>query len=150
MSIQRAVALSLVVSMTVGAAPALLNAAAQSQGSGLISGKASEQAKKPYSDYTVLLRDVATGQVVSTVPLGQQGEFAFSGLATSKRYLVELFQTKTDKIVCTEGPYALSATLLTKTDVNINCGGNPAVWYIVAAGAGTAAAIAFARRSSSK
>jgi hypothetical protein len=147
MSIKRGLALALVLALAGGASQAILNAA--SQATGLISGKANAEAKKPYSDYSVMVRDVATGQVASTVPLNDQGGFSFSNLELSKRYLVELFSTKANKVVCTEGPYVLSPTLLTKTDVNINCGTNPAA-YLIAAGAGAAAAIALAVRSASK
>lgn len=147
MSIKRGLALALVVAMAGGSSQALLNAATQA--TGMIGGKATDEAKKPYSDYSVMLRDVATGQVASTVQLNPQGGFSFGNLELSKRYLVELFSTKANKVVCTEGPYVLSTTLLTKTDVNINCGTNPAAW-LIAAGAGAAAAIALGIRSASQ
>ena len=92
------------------------------------------------------LRDLGTSQIVSTIPLDAQGRFTFSELALTKKYLVELYNTPKNKIVCTEGPYGLSSTMLTKTDVSINCGGNPAAWWLMAAG-GAAAAIALGVRS---
>jgi hypothetical protein len=142
------VALTLVVALAVGSAPALVKAAPQAQGNGVISGKAADEAKKPYSNYKVQLRDVATGQLVTTTALDPQGQFAFSNLALAKRYLVELYNTPQNKIVCTEGPYALASTMITKTDVNISCGSNPAAWWLAAAG-GAAAAIALGVRSPS-
>ena len=148
MSLQRTVALALSVALTAGAGSVLAQAAAQGQAVGQISGKATDEAKKPYADYAVQLRDALTGQLVSTVPLNQEGRFSFSELPLTKRYLVELFQVKQNKIVCTEGPYALTPPArISKTDVNINCGTNPAMYWLVIASAGTAAAVALGVRS---
>lgn len=147
MSMRSSVAFALVLALTVGSAPALVTAATQTPGNGVISGKADE-AKKPYTDYKVQLRDIATSQIVATTTLDPQARFAFNNLALSKKYLVELYNSPQNKIVCTEGPYALSSTLISKTDVNINCGGNPAAWWLLAAG-GAAAAIALGVRSPS-
>jgi hypothetical protein len=145
---RRVVSLALVFSFATGTMPAVF-AAPQSQGAGIISGKANDEAKKPYTDYKVNLRNVVGGATVS-VPLDQQGRFAFNGLVLPGRYVVELFSVKANKVVCTEGPYALSApSFVSKTDVNINCGTNPAVWILAAAG-GTAAAIALGVRSASR
>jgi len=146
MSIRSSVALTLVLALTVGSMPALVKAAPQAQGSGIISGKATEEAKKPYSDYKVQLRDVGTSQIATTTMLDAQGKFTVNNLEVGKRYLVELYNVPANKIVCTEGPYGLSSTSITKTDVNINCGGNPAAWWLLAAG-GAAAAIALGVRS---
>lgn len=146
MSIRSSVALSLVVALTVGSVPALVKAAPQAQGNGIIGGKANDEAKKPYTDYKVQLRDVGTSQIVGTTTLDAQGRFTLNNLPLAQRYLVELYNTPQNKIVCTEGPYALSSTLISKTDVNINCGGNPAAWWLLAA-AGAAAAIALGVRS---
>ena len=82
--------------------------------------------------------------------LDPQGLFSFQNLAMNTKFLVELYHVQKNKIVCTEGPYQLSSTLITKMDVNINCGTNPALWWILAAGAGTAGAIAVAVASASK
>lgn len=147
MSTRRILTLALALSFAVGTLPVALSAAPQSNG--VISGKATDEAKKPYSDYTVRLRDVTTGQLASTVPLDTQGRFSFSSVALSTRYLVELFNVKDSKVVCTEGPYTLTSTALTRTDVNINCGTNPAAWWLAAAG-GAAALIAVAVRSASR
>jgi hypothetical protein len=145
---RRVVSLALVFSMATGSMPVLM-AAPQSQGAGIISGKANDEAKKPYTDYKVNLRNVVTGAIVS-VPLDPQGRFAFNGLALPGRYMVELFSIKANKVVCTAGPYGLSSpSFVSKTDVNVNCGTNPAVWILAAAG-GTAAAIALAVRSPKK
>jgi hypothetical protein len=147
MSLQRSVALVLALSLTAGAGSVWAQAA-EAQSVGIISGRASDEAKKPYTDYTVQLRDVSTGQRASSVPLGIDGRFSFSGVTLTKKYLVELYQVKQNKIVCTAGPYALSTpALISKTDVNINCGTNSAVRWLAVAGAGTAIAVALGVRS---
>jgi hypothetical protein len=137
-----------VVVLLVGSAPALVRATVQAQGNGVIGGKANDEAKKPYTDYKVQLRDLgaAPPQVVATTTLDAQGRFTFNDLPLTKRYLVELYNVPKSKIVCTEGPYTLSTNLISKTDVNISCGGNPAAWWLLAAGA-AAAAIAVGVRS---
>jgi hypothetical protein len=147
MSMQRALALTLAISLGTGTLSGTITAAPQ--GDGVIGGKATDEAKKPYSDYTVQLRDVTTGQIATTVPLNPEGRFSFSSLALAKPYLVELYNLKQNKVVCTEGPYALSTKMPSKSDVNINCGTNPAAWWLAAAG-GAAAAIALGVRSASK
>lgn len=147
MSIRRSLALALALGLAGGTLPIVLSAAPQDNG--VIAGKATDEAKKPYSDYTVRLRDVVTGQIATTVPLNAQGRFSFSAVALSTRYLVELFSTKQNKVVCTEGPYTLTTNAVSKTDVNINCGTNPAAWWLAAAG-GAAALIAVAVRSASR
>ena len=141
MVIRRGVAAGLAALLTIGFSPVMAQ-----QATGAISGKATDEAKKPYTDYKVQLRDVGTSQIVSTATLDAQGRFTLNDLPLAKRYLVELYNTPQNKIVCTEGPYALSSTLISKTDVNINCGANPAAWWILAAG-GAAAAIALGVRS---
>jgi len=151
MSIQRAVASVLVAILSVGTAPAL----AQTQAGGAItpgtlSGKATDEAKQPYADWAVQLRDVTTGQVVSTRTLNQQGQFSFTSVTLSRSYLVELVQIKEKKIVCTEGPFGLTTANPSKVDVNISCGKVPAAIWLLAAGAGAAAAVAIATRSTSR
>jgi uncharacterized protein YfaS (alpha-2-macroglobulin family) len=59
----------------------------------------------------------------------------------SRRIQVELFNSKDNKVVCTEGPYTLNDKQITKS-VNINCGNDTARWVLLAvAGAGAAAAV---------
>jgi hypothetical protein len=115
---------------------------------GVISGKANDSAKAPYSDYSIQLRDSSTGQVVSTQALTTQGRFSFSGVQLNRNLVVELVNTKENKIVCTEGPYSLSSTKTTLNEVNVKCGKNPALW-LLAAGAGTAAVVAVSVQSGS-
>jgi len=145
MKTQRLVAGVLVAVLALGTAPAMAQQAA-----GTISGKATDEAKEPYSDYAVQLRDTASGLVVNTLPLSLQGRFGFASVALSKTYLVELVQIKEKKIVCTEGPYTLTPSAISKTDVNISCGKVPAAIWLLAAAGGAAAAIAVTRRSTSR
>jgi hypothetical protein len=138
-----------ILTLTLALAVALVPAALLAQSNGILSGKATDEAKKPYNNYTVQVRDAATGTVVTTGPLNDQGLFAFNNLALGKRYLVELVHQS--KVVCTEGPFALaSPNLVSKTDVNIDCGKPPAALWLLAAGAGTAAVIAIVTASTNK
>ena len=126
--IRRILSASLAASLAVGVGPTLL---AQE---GSISGRATSEARKPYTDYNVQLVDTATKQLAGTVPLDDKGQFAFASVAGDKQYLVQLFNIKENKIVCTEGPYALIApNQLNKNDVNINCGKPVALWLLAAA-----------------
>jgi hypothetical protein len=145
MSIRSSIALSLVAALTLASVPVVVNVAAQTQGNGVISGKAADEVKKP-ADFKVQLRDVVSGQIVSTSPLDPQVRFSFGNLPLSQRYLVELVKLSNNKVVCTEGPYVLTSTMLAKNDVNINCGANPSSWWFLAAG-GAAAAVALGVRS---
>jgi hypothetical protein len=126
--IRRIISASLAASLAVGVAPALL----AQQGS--ISGRATGEAKKPYTDYNVQLVDTATKQLAGTVPLDAQGTFNFAKVEGDKQYLVQLFNLKENKIVCTEGPYDLiSPNQLNRNDVNINCRKPTALWLLAAA-----------------
>jgi hypothetical protein len=135
--IRRILSASLAASLAMGVAPTLL----AQQGS--ISGRATSEARRPYTDYNVQLVDTATKQLTGTVPLDDRGQFAFTGVEGDKQYLVQLFNLKENKIVCTEGPYALIApNQLIKNDVNINCGKPVALWLLAAAaGVATTAAV---------
>jgi hypothetical protein len=137
MAIQRVLALALAAVMAVGVTPSLAQ-----QTTGIISGVANDEAKQPYADYSVQLRDVATGQVVSTVALDAAAKFSFDNVGLSRQLLVELVNLKNKQTVCTEGPFALTPTATSKTDVKIECGKRvPTAVWLIAAGAGTAAAI---------
>ena len=138
MSTRRALALGLLIVFTTGIAPTTV--AAQEQ-SGMINGKARE-AKKPYTDYTVQLRDIVTGQITQTVALTDDGSFSLAGVKPSARHVVELFSKKVNKVVCTEGPFVLTSEAPNKYNVVINCGATPAAWWLLVAGAGTATTIA--------
>ena len=143
MAILRVRAVALAAVMAVGLTPTFAQ-----QTNGIISGTADDEAKQPYSDYSVQLRDAATGQVVNTTQLNDQGKFSFESVGLSRRLLVELVKEK--NTVCTEGPFVLTPQGVSRNDVNIDCGKVPAAFWILAAGAGTAAAIALADESPSQ
>ena len=111
-----------------------LNAAGrQDAGPGMLGGTAKDEAKKPYTDYTVRARDVAQGTIAATVPLDSQARFSLANLTTTN-FLVELVN-KDGKVVCTEGPYLLTQAAPSKTDINIACGVPPAAWLLLGAAA---------------
>ena len=111
-----------------------LNAAGrQDAGPGMLGGTAKDEAKKPYTDYTVRARDVAQGTIAATVPLDSQARFSLANLTTTN-FLVELVN-KDGKVVCTEGPYLLTQAAPNKTDINIACGVPPAAWLLLGAAA---------------
>ena len=140
---RKVASIALAASMTVGLSPAFAQQAA-----GSIGGKATDEAKAPYNRYTVQLRDAASGQVAATVPLNQQGQFSFANVEMARRYLIELVQG--NRVLCTEGPYTLSAANPTRNNVVIECGSKQTAQWLLAAGAGAAAAIALATRSASQ
>ena len=137
MAIQRVLAITLAAFMTAGVTPSLAQ-----QVNGIISGTADDEAKKPYNNYSVQLRDVATGQIVDSVALNTTGGFSFDKVALGKQVLVELVKGK--DTICTEGPFGLTQTATSKTNVKIDCNRVPTAAWILAAGAGTAAAIGLA------
>jgi hypothetical protein len=133
---RQVMAASLAGVLAVGGAPVLL---AQQ---GAISGKATDEAHKPYPDYSVRLREPQSGQIFGTQPLDQQGRFAFSALTLGQSYIVELIDTtKNNRVVCTEGPFGLSQQQANRSDVNIDCGAPPAALWILAAAAGLTAGV---------
>ncbi|MEO7190512.1 MAG: hypothetical protein ABI051_05605 [Vicinamibacterales bacterium] len=143
MATRRILAASLATLLAFGISPALAQ-----QANGVLAGRATDEARQPYTEYSVQLRDPSTGQVVGTVALSAQAQFSFNNVQLSRKLLVEL--TKQGKVICTEGPYALSTGLTSKTDVNISCGKTPAALWLLTAAAGTAAAVAVATRSASQ
>jgi hypothetical protein len=145
MVIRRVLAVTLAATLALSVSPAMAQQAA-----GILSGNATDEANKPYTDYSVQLRDAATGVLVGTVPLDAQGHFSFANVEMTKRFLVELHNVKENRVVCTEGPYSLTSQRATRTDVNIDCGGTPAALWLLLAGAGTVGAVAFATQSASQ
>ena len=142
--IRRVIATSLAAMLALGASPILL---AQQ---GTISGRADDEARKPFTDYSVQLMDLQTNQIAATVPLDAQGQFAFTGVAPNSPYLVQLFSIKENRVVCTEGPYrVVGPNMLNHTNVDIDCDKPPALWLLAAA-AGVAAGVALATQSNSQ
>ena len=145
MSIKATLAFTLAMALAAGSVAPLVAQAGQN---GVLGGKADDKAKQPYADYSIRLRGADARTIIRTATLDAQGQFNFGGLALSQRYLVELYNIKDNKVVCTEGPFALNAQVTSKTDINIDCGKNPAAW-LLAGGAG-AALLAAATQSSSQ
>lgn len=143
MSIKGTVAFALTLALASSSMSSVMLRAAQENGA--LAGKATDKAKQPYSDYVVRVRNVNNPAVIQTVPLTATGTFSFAGLALTQNYLVDLVNTKQNKVVCTEGPYALGSSMMAKNDINIDCGRNPTA-FLLAAGAG-AAIIAAATQS---
>jgi hypothetical protein len=147
----RFTAIAVAFALASGAAQTALLAAGQQTAT--IAGTAKDEAKKPYSDYSVRARDVATGQISGNVPLTTDGNFTLPDLSSAK-YLVELVRHQNnnqDKVVCTEGPFDLTTQML-KNDVVIDCGKVPAAWWLLgaAAAAGITAGIVAANASPSQ
>jgi hypothetical protein len=136
--IRRVIASSLAVMLALGAAPILL-------AQGTISGKADDEAKKPFSNYSVQLMDLKTNQITATVPLDPQGQFSFNGVAPGSQYLVQLYSNTENRVVCTEGPFGPN-----QPNVNIDCDKVPAAVWLLAAAAGVGVGVAFATQSNSQ
>jgi hypothetical protein len=127
-----------IVAWTVAVALATMSGAGQTAvragaNGGSLSGTAKDEAKKPYRDYTVRARDVRQGTIATSKLLDTEAKFALGELQPA-RYLVELVN-KDGKVVCTEGPFTLTAQNLTKNDINISCNHVPAAWWLLGAAA---------------
>ena len=145
MKLQKLVAVSVAMSMAMTLAGTTL-IAQQPATNGLISGTAKDEAKKPYTDFSVRARDVQQGQIAATTALDTEGAFSLGNLATQK-YLVELLN-KDGKVVCTEGPFDLKALPnQMKPGVVIDCNKIPVAWWLVgiAGAAGVTAGITTAQ-----
>jgi hypothetical protein len=143
----------LAIAMAVLLAGLPTSAAAQQQSViGSISGSVDAKTMKAGA-HAVRLRDVITGQVVKTGTLGPQGQFTFDQLPLGRKYMVELVDTAANKVVATQGPFTLSATAsVIKTGVLMSSAASkmPAALWLIAAGAGTAVAVATATESGSR
>jgi hypothetical protein len=147
MKSNRIVAIAVAFALASGAAQTALLAAGQQTAT--IAGTAKDEAKKPYTDFTVRARDVSSGQIGGTTTLTNDATFTLPDLSSAK-YLVELVN-KQGKVVCTEGPFDLTQQML-KNDVVIDCGKVPAAWWLLgaAAAAGITAGIIAANASPSQ
>jgi hypothetical protein len=136
MKTHRIVALAVASALAVGTAQTALLAQ-----SGALGGTAKDEAKKPFTEYSVRARDVSKGSIAETTPLSADGAFALGNLPAAN-YLVELLN-KNGKVVCTEGPYDLTKQS-GKSDIVIDCNKVPAAWWLLgaAAAAGVTAGVA--------
>jgi len=103
-------------------------------------------------EYEVRIQNVANGQILNTLPLDQNGNFVVKGLPMPGNFLVVLFDTTRGRVVCTEGPYALTgqtAAASSKLDIEIGCGRPPAVLLLAALAGGLGLATALALQSNS-
>lgn len=132
--------------LAVGVAPLT----AQQPVVGAISGRATNEARRPYTNYLVQLRDADTGQVVQTTPLDTQGRYQFTNVTLSRPYLVELFNVRDKEMICTEGPQTLTRDVNRRTDLNIDCGAAPAAIWLLTAAAGAVAAVGLVTQSASQ
>jgi hypothetical protein len=147
MGMQKVLASALMVTMVAATMPAHLGAQSAS-----INGTAKNEVKMPYADYTIRVRNVMTGAIVSTVVLDGMANWAFQGLSPAD-YVVELVKTSNmDKVICSEGPFDLVKQQLTKSNVNINCNNHEAAWWLLggAAAAGITAGVVKEKKSKSK
>ena len=133
--------------LTVGMSPL---AGQQAAVSGVLGGRATDEARRPYTNYVVQLRDAATGELVTTAQLDDQGNYRFNDLALQRRFLVELYHSPNRQVVCTEGPVVLTPEAAVRAEQDIDCGVNPAALWLLGAAAGAAAAVGLATQSASQ
>jgi hypothetical protein len=135
------VALSVSVALASTAVPTLVFAGQQGgQQNVTLAGTAKNEAKKPYTDFTVRARNTQSGSIAGTTPLNQDGNFSLGNLPPAL-YVTELLN-RDGKVVCTEGPFNMTQTVL-KDDVKIACNKVPVAWLLLgaAAAAGVTAAV---------
>jgi hypothetical protein len=147
MAIQKFCSAALASVLILGTLPL---AAQQKPATGSIAGRATDEARRPYTNYVVQLRDAETGQIVTTVPLDTQGRYQFVDLPLSRHFLVELYNVRDREMICTEGPQTLTADAAERNDLNIDCGAAPAALWLLTAAAGAAAATGIVTQSASE
>lgn len=104
---QRALAFSLVLCLSIPLSPVLATAAGRSAPAGSISGAARTASGRVAARSTVRLRDVATGQLAGTTTSDAAGTFTFAGLQPGT-YVVEVLNAA-GAIVGTSTPIAVAA-----------------------------------------
>lgn len=122
---------------------------------GSISGSVDSKTLKSGASYMVRLRDVQSGQVIKTESLDSQGRYSFANVPLGHKYVVELFDPSSNKVVGASGAITVStATAVAVTGIALSAGavaaGVPAALWLLAAGAGTASAVAVATQSGSR
>ena len=135
MHTSRTLTLSLAAALVFGAMPSRSMAQTQTT---VLRGTAKDEAKQPYTDFTVQARELERGQMSNSVPLDQDGNFSLKGLPV-QRYMIELIDSQ-GRVSCTEGPFEVT-TNVAAIDVVLNCGHVPVgVLILGAAAAGGAVA----------
>lgn len=151
MAIQKICSAALALVLTAGMSPlAAQQAAAQPAATGSIAGRATDEARRPYTNYVVQLRDADTGQIVSTVPLDTQGRYQFANVPLQRHFLVELYNVRDREMICTEGPQTLTQDAAERNDLNVDCGATPAALWLLTAAAGAVAATGIVTQSASE
>lgn len=114
---------------------------------GPLFGRITDEHKKPFALYAVQLRDTTSGKLLMTEAIDVQGRFVFNEVPVGEPYLLELVRAKDNRIVCTGGPYVVNSDPKLTPTVDLDCGRTPAVFWVLAAAAGTAGLLAIADRS---
>ena len=138
---RRVLALAVVASMTLSAAPLFAARAAggaQAQ-TGTMSGTARNSTGQTVPSVTVQVRDLATGQLVGTTTSSATGAFSFTGLPAGN-FAVEVVNAG-GQIIGTSTPVAVAAGA-TLTDVTVTT--TAAVGRAAAAGAASGSGVSTA------
>ncbi len=148
----RTITFGLALALVGGLALAPVSAAGRQNG--VISGSAAAEAKQPYSQYVVRVRDISNNTYPTQTTLDANGQFALNGL-TAGSYQIELVKLKPNqnalngegKAVCTAGPFTLQDSSAQITDLMIKKGANiacnrPQAAYALLAGAAALGAAA--------
>ncbi len=117
MTTRQLLGVGLAVAMTIAAVPVSLAAAGQQTAT--ISGTAKNEAQPPYSQYSVRAHNSQNGQLSTPVPLGPDGQFRLAQLPLGT-YTLELLNHD-GTVVCTAGPFAMTAQNLTANNATIDC-----------------------------
>lgn len=151
MAIQKTCSAVLAFVLTVGMSPLAAQQPPQpAAATGSIAGRATDEARRPYTNYVVQLRDAETGQIVSTVPLDTQGRYQFASVPLQRHFLVELYNVRDREMICTEGPQTLTQDVAQRNDLNVDCGATPAALWLLTAAAGAVAATGIVTQSASE
>lgn len=156
---KRFFALLLVVALVNMGVPALVSGAPETL-TGRIAGSARSQTGQPLVNYTVQVRNVATGQLVGTARTSVTGDFVFDNLAAG-HYVGEVLDAA-GRIVATSASLTLARGAMSLGGVAITAGGaqgtqaaggagaffksTAGILLLVAAGVGTTIAIIVATR----
>ncbi|ODS54472.1 MAG: hypothetical protein ABS36_11270 [Acidobacteria bacterium SCN 69-37] len=150
MAFSRFCASALILTLTAGVSPIVAAGQQAPPTTGTIAGRATDEARKPYANYVVQLRDVDTGQIVTTVPLDTQGRYRFTDVPLTRHFIIELYNVKDREMICTEGPQTLTADKDERNDLNIDCGATPAALWLLMAATGAVAATGIVTQSASE